>query len=77
MSATIVYAPQFKDLLLEKLPATRAEALTVLQIQATHFPDHVRSDIDGALKVLRKWRAVDRYLARTGFTQEAHWWRVA
>lgn len=77
MSATIVFVPQFKDLLLEKLPSSKAQALTVLQIREMIFPDHVRSDIDRALDTLRKWQEVDRYHAIRNHRTEAYWWRVA
>jgi hypothetical protein len=79
MSATIVYAPQFKDRLLEKLPYGKDGALTATQIREQLFPDHISSDIRIALQVLRKFRAVDCQWTKRldGMGREMYWWRVA
>ncbi len=55
--ATIVFTRQFKDEVLDMLPACRTQATSIKDLYQC-FPDHHRTDVQEALLALRKFRLV-------------------
>lgn len=69
----IVFSPQFKDLVLEKIPAG-GEILT--KDLAAFFPDHHIEDTRTALRVLRRFGAADCRKITTKQGPKYLWHRV-
>ena len=69
----IVFSPQFKDLVLDRLPAS-GEILT--KDLAAFFPDHHIEDTRAALRVLRRFGAVDYRTVNTKQGPKYLWHRV-
>lgn len=57
--STIVYGPQLRDLVLEKLPLGRENAVVVQEIYA-QFPEYNRTAISAALGKLVQWGLAKR-----------------
>jgi len=79
--ASIIFSPQFKDLVLEKVPVGRKNAATSDELLA-HFPGKFRTDVHRAMRTLRIWRLVEEekvpiYGVRGGAHFRLRWWRKA
>lgn len=75
MTARIIYAPQIADMILDRLPATEAGAMTSKDLQP-FFPDKRGSELRRALARLYAARIVRREWAAVGSAGTWRYWRA-
>ncbi|MDD1762809.1 MAG: hypothetical protein LUQ59_11320 [Methanothrix sp.] len=73
--STIVFAPQLKELILEKVPSA-PESVTAADLHRRHFSKTHLSSIKNALTMLHKFRAVERSIDQMGNWREYRYWRA-
>jgi len=72
--ATIIFAPQIADMILDRLPATEAGAMTCGDLQP-FFPDKRGSELRRALARLYAARIVNREYFSAGNVRTWRYWR--